>query len=448
MQDTNRSDLEILNVISNFFSVSFANRNLLNGLIYLHQISDPRMGRTRRLNIDMFKALCGEDAFPNVAVVTSMWSTDESSREFEKQIEREEQLSAEYLADVLSAEGLLRRVKSKDKTTIDVSSAQEIFQELFDLWKDDQITLDIQHELVNSGLRIGSTAAGKVLSSHLDKTYSAELSQLRSATKHASYAPTIPNEATDALDDDEQKALQASLAQLRADKQGMDLDLVQVHVQERKRFIAELTAIEARWRDELAEREREQAEHERMLAKRLQQQEQQEQQQQQFMAAFVREVAAQQQQQWREEQQRQREEKYREEVERMRKDLEEMRAEIQAKTETAEKAKRAWVDPLIEGAVGGGMQLVGGLITAGESYDSYHGLDKGEDVERCELTDLVDRDVVRSAVMGDLQVGRSRPEFEIHRKFVADGVLALTRDLSNCNLPIRLLFIWLFILGA
>lgn len=359
----------------------------------MHQISDTRIGRARRLNLDMFRALCGEDAFPNVAVLTSMWSTDESSTEFSRQAAREEQLKDEYLTDVLGAGGLVKRLKSKDSATIDAASAQDIFRALFATWKDDKITLRIQHDLVNDRAPLHATAAGKVLSSHLDETrqnFEAEITKL-----HQAIQETRAGDGGDqvrALVRDQQAAVQQHLRQLRADQESMNVSFLQVHAEEMKRMTAQLSAVKSRWRQDLAALEREQTLREQVLAEvrasalqgdatiadlRQQQQQmtlrrrEQDAVQTEQLAVFAREQERRkewearyhaqlvQQGQWRED-------GYRLELERTRKELQLMRDDLGKRIATAEKAKRAWVGPLLQGVATGGLGLVGTLVTAGE----------------------------------------------------------------------------------
>jgi len=46
----------------------------LNGIIYMHRISDPWTGRIAKKNLHMFKELCGEKMLTNVLIVTTNWS--------------------------------------------------------------------------------------------------------------------------------------------------------------------------------------------------------------------------------------------------------------------------------------------------------------------------------------------------------------------------------------
>lgn len=47
----------------------------VSGIIYLHRISDPRVTKASRKNLDMFKALCGDVALSNVVFATTYWDT-------------------------------------------------------------------------------------------------------------------------------------------------------------------------------------------------------------------------------------------------------------------------------------------------------------------------------------------------------------------------------------
>lgn len=353
------------------------------------------MGRTKKLNIEMFKSLCGEDAFSNIAILTSMWSTDELSAEFVKQVAREEQLKEEYLTDILSEDGLLRRLKSEDSSTIDVASAKEIFQELFDSWKDDKITLRIQHELVNDLVPLSETTAGKALSFHMDEVYQhyeVELSKLSEAIKEARASTRgstfhHQDEATATILE-QQTTVQRYLDQLRADQDAMKMSLLEVYAEEKERLTAQMSAMESRWKQELASREREQALREQVLAEmrasaltrdagQQQRQERQEREaaQRQQLAVFSAEQDR--RRKWEAryhaqlvQQGRWREEGYRAELEKMRKEMKDMKADFTKRMETADKAKRAWVGPLLEGTLSGGLGLAGAMITAGE-LDSF-----------------------------------------------------------------------------
>ncbi|KAI0071419.1 hypothetical protein K474DRAFT_1669017 [Panus rudis PR-1116 ss-1] len=71
--DTNKTEAEILALISQFLATTYTNGRKLNGVVYLHRISDYRMGGIARRNFRLFRQLCGDDSLQNVIIVTNMW---------------------------------------------------------------------------------------------------------------------------------------------------------------------------------------------------------------------------------------------------------------------------------------------------------------------------------------------------------------------------------------
>ena len=71
--DTNRSDNEVLCEIASWLTASYTAKIRLNGIIYLHRISDLRMQGSAKNNLFMFKKLCGQKALKNVILATTMW---------------------------------------------------------------------------------------------------------------------------------------------------------------------------------------------------------------------------------------------------------------------------------------------------------------------------------------------------------------------------------------
>ncbi|KAF7422434.1 hypothetical protein PC9H_010590 [Pleurotus ostreatus] len=71
--DTTRSDTDVLSMISAYLSTTYADGVRLSGIVYVHRISDFRMGGTSTRNFRMFRKLCGDDSLRNVVLVTNMW---------------------------------------------------------------------------------------------------------------------------------------------------------------------------------------------------------------------------------------------------------------------------------------------------------------------------------------------------------------------------------------
>jgi hypothetical protein len=60
-------------MLSGFLQLFFSGGQRLNGLIYVHRISDPRMGAISKRNLRMFRQLSGDGALKNVCIATTKW---------------------------------------------------------------------------------------------------------------------------------------------------------------------------------------------------------------------------------------------------------------------------------------------------------------------------------------------------------------------------------------
>ncbi|KXN84731.1 hypothetical protein AN958_12158 [Leucoagaricus sp. SymC.cos] len=97
--DTHKTDYQILQLISNWLKETGMKNIRLDGVLYLHRISDNRMAGTPLRNLDLFEKICGPKWFGRVVLVTTMWDeVDEVTG-----VDREKQLKAEFW------EGMLRR---------------------------------------------------------------------------------------------------------------------------------------------------------------------------------------------------------------------------------------------------------------------------------------------------------------------------------------------------
>lgn len=109
---------------------------ILSGVIYMHRISDIKVGGTTRRDFTMFQELCGKDAYKNVLLVTNMWGSvdDELARAREQEL-REKDIFFKPILD--NGADLLRHLN-------DQASAHKIIQ---NLTGKDPVILRIQSEL-------------------------------------------------------------------------------------------------------------------------------------------------------------------------------------------------------------------------------------------------------------------------------------------------------------
>ncbi|PCD20836.1 hypothetical protein QX201_004455 [Fusarium graminearum] len=164
--DTNRQDSAVLRDISAWLSKSYTEKILLNGILYLHRISDPRMQGSGKLSISLLRKLCGKDAFKNIVLVTTMWElveTDIGDRR-EKELEETEEFWD-------SARNIL---------SMFVPEEPEVQPET--------VTLAIQKELADDNKTLDQTSAGQLLDGTWAKEKEAlqrELEEVRDAVKSA-----------------------------------------------------------------------------------------------------------------------------------------------------------------------------------------------------------------------------------------------------------------------
>ncbi|KAJ3484499.1 hypothetical protein NLI96_g5611 [Meripilus lineatus] len=178
--DTVVSDTDILKLIASYFASELEQGRKLSGVIYMHRISDVRMGGTARKNFAMFRKLCGEQFLGNVAIVTNMWSSVPPSV---GEAREKELCTDELLYKPVLDKG--SRIMRHNGTS---ESARAILQQfLFN----PPLTLRIQQEIVNEQKDITETAACGELDRELEelkKVQEEELRDLREQLEEAKRA--------------------------------------------------------------------------------------------------------------------------------------------------------------------------------------------------------------------------------------------------------------------
>jgi hypothetical protein len=137
----------------------------LGGIIYLHDIIQPRMTGTARRNLELFRKLCGDDAHSKVILGTTKWGEvkDETGPKL-----REKELRGEYWKVMIDGGSVVRRFEGT------MESAWELVRIILDkaaCAKSGKFTdaLQIQKELIDYQRLIPETKAGKQLRSTLER---------------------------------------------------------------------------------------------------------------------------------------------------------------------------------------------------------------------------------------------------------------------------------------
>ncbi|KDN47848.1 hypothetical protein RSAG8_03268, partial [Rhizoctonia solani AG-8 WAC10335] len=169
--DTYLSESDILKYLAGFLTVAYTQNFKITGLLYLHKITDTRVGGANLRHMNMFKELCGTDSLKNVIYVMNMWSDPPT----EDEILRENELrsSDEFFGAPL-AEGA--QMARHDNTQ---ESAHDIFRKLLPR---PPTVPKISKQLVDEGLTLEETSAGTALGLGLEdeiRKLNEEISQLR-----------------------------------------------------------------------------------------------------------------------------------------------------------------------------------------------------------------------------------------------------------------------------
>ncbi|KAH7263740.1 hypothetical protein BKA59DRAFT_490075 [Fusarium tricinctum] len=154
--DTSRSDTEVLIEIAACLTKTYEDDIKLSGILYLHRITDRRLGGSAKKNLMMFRKLCGKDGLKNVILVTTMWEDEQ----MEMGAKREQELiETKGFWGALVEEGA--QVNRHDNTR---ASAMILLKSIA---KKDTVIISIQKEMVSEHKDLNETEAGIGLNSDI-----------------------------------------------------------------------------------------------------------------------------------------------------------------------------------------------------------------------------------------------------------------------------------------
>ncbi|CAA7260918.1 unnamed protein product [Cyclocybe aegerita] len=243
--DTTKSDADILRMIGLFLATTYQQGKKLAGVIYIHRISDFRMGGISTRNFKMFRELCGESTLKNVVILTNMWG--EVSREVGEA--REEELATQdmFFKPVLQKGAqLLRHGNTRE-------SAHLVLRHIIE---NRPLSLQIQRELVDQKKDISQTAAGAELNKELMLQIQKHQKEMKQLQKDMEEAIRTKDEETKRELEIETKKLQAEMSRVQADAQNLvsEYSKEKAKMEERMNQFVEQSRIDA----ENAAREHEQ----------------------------------------------------------------------------------------------------------------------------------------------------------------------------------------------
>lgn len=158
---------------------AYAQNQKLSGILYLHRIIDPKLGGSSLRNLVMFKKLCGDDFYPRVFLVTTMW--DQVAVAKGKAREDELIANSNFWGKMIEGGARVKRhTGSRD-------SAMAILHDVVGNRKVDAPTaLMVQREMVDKHMNLDETAAGRHFEAELIRQrekHEREMKQLQDDVK-------------------------------------------------------------------------------------------------------------------------------------------------------------------------------------------------------------------------------------------------------------------------
>ena len=153
--DTDTKDSDILTIIWEHISSIKGLR--LSGLLYLHRITDDRVGGTAMKNLRMFQKLVGDDSMKNVILVTTMWGKLQPSDDGDARVKQLTE-TGKFWGGMIASGARHERYNGTGEDAL----------RIIDMMLDNApCKLQIQQEL-DHGQSLAHTAAGKEVADRLE----------------------------------------------------------------------------------------------------------------------------------------------------------------------------------------------------------------------------------------------------------------------------------------
>lgn len=153
--DTERTDLDVLELMANYLGDNYAQGVLLTGIVLLQPVTGNRVQGSERKRLRLFKKICGEDAFSHVIIATTMWSDLQNEDDGNQRVVQRE---SDFWNDMIDHGA--RVIRHDNTSAVGLEIVRMLIQQ-------GTVALQMQQELdVSNGMLIG-TSAGKQLQDDL-----------------------------------------------------------------------------------------------------------------------------------------------------------------------------------------------------------------------------------------------------------------------------------------
>lgn len=176
--DTFRSDVDVFKELADWLVQVYVKQQKLIGIIYLHRVSDVRLGGSAVRSLRVFNKLCGEGSLECVALATTFWQHVDPKVGAEREKELCE--TPEFWSDLIARGSKVFRHDHEE------TSGKAIINHLV---KQNQIAVvRVQKELIIEGKELYETEAGMEVEAELQRVkerYERQILDLRDELKEA-----------------------------------------------------------------------------------------------------------------------------------------------------------------------------------------------------------------------------------------------------------------------
>ena len=124
-----------------------------------------KMTGSLKQSLDVFSCLCGDSAYPRIALGTTKWTPVESGAETrpnppERQAERFELLKTKYWKDLIRSGSTPYQIKNENSA---LELVRSILDRLNPKTEEEELALELPKEVVDKGKTVPKTKAGMIL---------------------------------------------------------------------------------------------------------------------------------------------------------------------------------------------------------------------------------------------------------------------------------------------
>lgn len=165
---------QILIKIAYWLKQSYTEHKKLNGIIYLHRITDIRFDSGAATTLTLFKHLCGGEVFNKVCLVTTKWNDVRPDQKTEHDV-KETNLKTDHWGVLIAKGSITSRFDSSTDALAKATAINALRSIVGHV--NQKVVVQIQRELVDKRKKIHKTAAGKYAFTTEEKL-GAQLTQL------------------------------------------------------------------------------------------------------------------------------------------------------------------------------------------------------------------------------------------------------------------------------